>query len=210
MIIKLFKKKNIPKSGKVSKKGGFTLIETFIAISILMISVAGPLTIAQRSLSSSQLARDQIVAYYLAQDAVEYIRDVRDNIAIGGLNSGVNINGHPNWIGLQGLDSCIGPTNYCRIDYSQNLLNSSSVIEACPGGVCGTLSYNDDIAGGAVGTHIYAYGSGGNWVPTYFTRKIQIQAGTNEALLTVTVSWQSALVGGVKTFSVTEDLFNWH
>ncbi len=64
---------------KTGGKKGFTLIETFIAISILMVVIVGPLTLSQRSLSSAKYARDRITAYYLAEDAIEYIRHLRDD-----------------------------------------------------------------------------------------------------------------------------------
>lgn len=56
---------------------GFTLIETLVAVSILMISVAGPLTIAQRSLHAAITARDQVTASFLAQDMMEQIKNDR-------------------------------------------------------------------------------------------------------------------------------------
>lgn len=55
----------------IMKNKGFTIIETLVAITILMIAVAGPLTIAQKSLMASIYARDQIVASYLAQEVME-------------------------------------------------------------------------------------------------------------------------------------------
>jgi prepilin-type N-terminal cleavage/methylation domain-containing protein len=58
---------------------GFTIIETLVAITILLISIAGPLTIAQKSLTAATLAKDQVIASYLAQDLMEYIKNTRDN-----------------------------------------------------------------------------------------------------------------------------------
>ena len=58
-----------------NSNAGFTLIESLVAISILLLSISAPLTIASKGLASSFFARDQITAFYLAQDAVEYIRD---------------------------------------------------------------------------------------------------------------------------------------
>lgn len=60
------------------KKTGFTIIESLIAITILMISVTAPLTLSYDALMVAYLAEDQIIASYLAQDAIEYIRNKRD------------------------------------------------------------------------------------------------------------------------------------
>ena len=78
-----------PHSGR-----GFTLIETLIAISVLLLAITGPLTIATRGLTSAAFARDQVAAYYLAQEAVELIRNKRDN----------NHFANENW--KDGTDSC--------------------------------------------------------------------------------------------------------
>lgn len=58
---------------------GFTILETLVAISILVLALTAPLVIVSQALKSSYFSRDQITAYYLAQEAIEYIRNKRDN-----------------------------------------------------------------------------------------------------------------------------------
>ncbi|MCR4334259.1 MAG: prepilin-type N-terminal cleavage/methylation domain-containing protein [Patescibacteria group bacterium] len=81
---------------------GFTLIETLVAVAIMMLAVTGPLTIAHRGVQSALYAKDQVTAYYLAQDAVEYIRSVRDG----------NFLASKSW--LEELDLCLNTD--CMID----------------------------------------------------------------------------------------------
>lgn len=71
MFKKYFKK-------EIAKNKGFTLVETLVAIFILVVAVTGPMSAAQNSLRAAFVARDQVVAYYLAQDAIEFIKNVRD------------------------------------------------------------------------------------------------------------------------------------
>lgn len=69
----------INNSRKVSlNKQGFTLVETLVAISILMIAITGPLTIASKALNTALTSRDQVIATFLAQDAHEYIHNIKD------------------------------------------------------------------------------------------------------------------------------------
>jgi len=60
------------------KKRGFTLIETIVAIAVLALAITGPLLLVSRGIESSNFARDQITAAFLAQDAMEYILAKRD------------------------------------------------------------------------------------------------------------------------------------
>ncbi len=63
---------------KINKKG-FTIVETLVAVTILMIAIAGPLSVASRGLSASIYARDQMTATFLAQESMEIIKNTRDN-----------------------------------------------------------------------------------------------------------------------------------
>src|SRR3989344_8654185 len=61
---------------------GFTLVETLVAIGVLMAAVAGTLTVASRGIALTGVSRDNIVAFYLAQEPIEFIRKYRDTTAI--------------------------------------------------------------------------------------------------------------------------------
>jgi type II secretory pathway pseudopilin PulG len=71
---------------KMNSKKGLTMVETLVAISILTIAVIGPLGIIAQALHTSYYTRDQMTAHYLAQEAIEYVRNLRDmqSIAITG------------------------------------------------------------------------------------------------------------------------------
>jgi prepilin-type N-terminal cleavage/methylation domain-containing protein len=58
---------------------GFTIIETLVAITVLMIAIAGPLVVASKGLFGADLAKDQLVASYLAQESMEAVKNIRDN-----------------------------------------------------------------------------------------------------------------------------------
>lgn len=55
------------------KHSGFTLIETFVAITILMITVLGPMTLLSKALQESRYIKDEIIATFLAQEGTEII-----------------------------------------------------------------------------------------------------------------------------------------
>jgi prepilin-type N-terminal cleavage/methylation domain-containing protein len=61
-----------------TKNAGFTLVETLVAIAILMIAIAGPLTVAEKGLSAAIYARDHLIGSYLAQDGMESIKNIVD------------------------------------------------------------------------------------------------------------------------------------
>ena len=54
-------------------------METIVAIAILLISIAGPLTVAEKALTEAVSSQDQMTASYLAQDLMEYVKNVRDD-----------------------------------------------------------------------------------------------------------------------------------
>ncbi len=59
--------------------GGFTIVETLVAVTILMIAIAGPLTVATQALHAAQDAKNQMIATNLAQETIEELRNFKDN-----------------------------------------------------------------------------------------------------------------------------------
>lgn len=169
---------------------GFTLIETLVAVLLLSLSIAGPLTLASKGLSAALIARDQMIAFYLAQDAVEYVRFVRDSNKLAG---------QP-W--LTNLNACTG-ANGCTVD------PSSGTVSACSGACSLINKYSD-----GTGRAYFTYSSSPNTsvTPQQFRRTVTLappSAGvTTEEVLVVSVSWR-AQSGVTRTISVRENILDW-
>lgn len=175
--------KNTKRYTSSKARKGFTLIETLVAIAVLTISIIGPFTIASKGMTSAIFARDQITAFYLAQESVEYIRNIRDEN---------NLNDN-NW--LTGLDNCIG-NNICTIDINEDNINN--IIKKCISDSCPVLKYDEN-------TNFYNYSTGNN---SPFTRKTNIKVINNkEVAITTTLSWSTGKLS--KTFKVKEHIFDW-
>jgi Tfp pilus assembly protein PilV len=66
-----------PWRGKHKNKG-FTLVETLVAVSIFSMSILGLLSILASGISNTNYAKKKIMAGYLAQEGIEYVRNMRD------------------------------------------------------------------------------------------------------------------------------------
>lgn len=174
------------------KPRGFTLVETLVAIAILSLAITGPLVIAEKGLSSALYAQDQITASYLAQDALEYIRNVRDN--------DIGASGYFDTAWLSQFGSCVGTGNSCYVDTT--LAVSNSAVNACSTS-CPAIKLDTTMGDPDFG--FYQYGAG---QPTIFTRTINITSvNSDEALVTVTVSWQTSIFVQKQSVVVSERLF---
>jgi len=88
---KFFRQKNkgftrTPKFGVTPKGGGFTLVETLVAISIFTASILGLISILASSISDTNYAKKKMIAAYLAQEGIEYVRNMRDTDIISAVN----------------------------------------------------------------------------------------------------------------------------
>lgn len=184
--------RHIKYNRKNAFKTGFTLVETLVAITILMIAVIVPLSIVANALQSSYFARDQITATYLAQDAIEYIRSLRDTDAI------VAVTGTPGATWFSSLDASCKSGVGCDVDTIDHNTHT--------GPLRGPLRYDDQRG-------IY-HASWNNIYPTLsrFTRKVKISGPAPEYKVTVEVSWTGSIPGtlanGQARIRVSESLYN--
>ena len=176
---------------KQQTQQGFTLVETLVAISILLVAIVGPMTIAARGLQTAFYAREQITAFMLAQEGVELVRMIRDQNALRTPPA--------NWLsGIPGV--CRNSNNGCGM----HLRNDT--VRNCNSQDC-RLLYDDRALGGRRGFYNYAAGT-----ESPFTRQIWVRpvsgGNTREAEVTVTVSWRSGLFVGEKEVTLQSRIFN--
>jgi prepilin-type N-terminal cleavage/methylation domain-containing protein len=192
---------------KTSTKNAFTLVESLVAISILLIATVGPLSIVASSIATANLAKDQVVAYYLAQEAIEMVRNIRETNAIVSPGNWLN-NLYPtcqNGCAINAIDNPIPvPTACATIDSDNCKLYK---VEDGSNGQIIQVYTHDPLAAGAV--------------PTTFYRRIVITpvsitpTGTDddEAEVKVEVKWKTGSLEGLgqidRTFTIKERMYDW-
>ena len=68
-----------PRRSTLIDMRGFTLIETVVAVAILIAAIVGPVTLIAHSLFSASFSRNDLIGTNLAQEGIEFFRAVRDN-----------------------------------------------------------------------------------------------------------------------------------
>jgi len=182
MHTKIYKEKKTTTS-----QSGFTILETMVAVFILVLSITGPMVFASSSLRSAFLARDQITAFYLAQDIIETVKNIRDD-------NGIN---ERDW--LTDIDVCGGVAGEACTILIDTTLNNP-VAETCPVDVCEPLTRS---AGGEFNYNDTA--------ESRFTRTTYVQEiiENQEVRIVVEVKWQSNVRIGTSRILVQENIMNW-
>lgn len=66
-----------------NSENGFTLIEIILAIFILGLALLASFVLIQQSIIGASLNQSQLTAYYLCQEGVEIVRNIRDTEWLG-------------------------------------------------------------------------------------------------------------------------------
>ncbi len=192
---------------------GFTLIEALVAVTILTLSVVGPLFTASRAIVAAQIARDQLTASYLAQEGIEYVRAMRDNEYLAAYAAGGSTVSQDAWISFltggnaASIASCRVTT--CTLDPSRSMGTGAgfSLTPCSPtSNSCAPLHLTL-LANGA-----YGYTQQGG-VATSFTRTVQVldvpatDALYHDKRLVSTVSW--TFHGSPYSVTITDHLTPW-
>lgn len=173
---------------------GFTLVETLVATFVLVTAIVAPLTMVSRGIFFSTYSREQITASYLAQEAVESVRNLRDKTTLEG-NS---------WAVFK--SSVINPCLVDQNQYGCTIDISNGAIGACTASGCPRLNLNS-VSG------LYGYQTGGAWTATPYERRIKVYNEplsdplANELRVEVQLLWSQGAIS--KNFIARENLLNW-
>jgi prepilin-type N-terminal cleavage/methylation domain-containing protein len=181
---------------------GFTLVETLVAVAIFTVSILALMFILTDGISDTVNAKKKVAGAYLAQEGIEYIRNMRDTYVL------YSADAQTGWDAFKTKMThvsaqCQQP-NGCyfddqNIDYSNNTTPMTGLSLIPCGTTCAPLYYDST-------TGKYNYVSSG--ADSGFIRKINFETvNTNEVKISSTVSWKQD--SGSYDITFSENLFNW-
>ncbi len=172
---------------------GFTLVETMVAISILLIAVVGPMSTIGGSLSQIRTARDQVIAVNLAQEGIEVVRQIRDSNLLQRWKEG-SMDWNTEYVFASATTA-----------WNANMNNDDYIV--APLGA--TPSARLVALGADTVVYLDVHGfftQGGGGTKTQFSRIVNISGTGSERLVTATVTWKTS-GGDTKSVVVSEHIF---
>ena len=172
-----------------NNQSGFSLVETLVAITILLIVITGPLTLVSNSARSTNFANDQVMANFLAQEGLELAQAARDNQLIPTFASGYSGTDDAAWnafVDSSGLYQNCFSANGCGLDQFTDAAGTLNVTDCLSTGAGCQLYSNADATQRAQYTHD---NSGGN--STRYTRVIRMNSGSGQVEIVSRVTWRS-------------------
>tara|TARA_B100002051_G_scaffold276779_1_gene327885 strand:+ start:2743 stop:3342 length:600 start_codon:yes stop_codon:yes gene_type:complete len=190
-----------------STQSGFSLVETLVAITILLVVIVGPMTISTSTARSTSFASEKVTAFFLAQEGAELVQKVRDDLILEAFNTGSAPQG--NWEIFSGVipgspvSTCYNADG-CGIHLNTDADASINVVSCASAANC--RLYLDDSSTRARFTHSSL---GGN-ESTLYTRAITLtRSGSNDQVQVVsTVTWRSGNLAEEQQVSVETFLHN--
>ena len=174
-----------------------------IAVFILVLAMNGLLGLIASSLFSARYAKNELVANYLLQEVVDYVRNDRDTTVF-------NKNGGGTWASFQtkynGAFGCF-TANGCEIE------SATTTVTACNGTVsgfgllpCRVMNYDAS----AANKDYYTYLTPTGYTASNFKRQVKMSingGNANELDIKVTVEWQNGSL--VRSKVLRASLLNW-
>ena len=190
----------------IHKNKGITLIETVVAVTILVAAITGPMTLASQSLKASRDARNELIATHLAEEGIEILHSVRDNNSASDVTTSRTA-----WVNTL-YTACAKGCGVDPTDHSTPVWGPNALI-GCPAGDCSAVKnmYLNSATG------LYKQASNpppSPWGITPFTRVITLQGidDVTTPLRQVRVISTVTYVGfanTLRTVTVTDDMYNW-
>lgn len=189
-----------------TNQAGFSLVETLVAITILMIVVIGPLKISSSVARSTSYSSEQVIAFFLAQEGAELAQKARDDLLLDYYKTGV---GSP-WTRFKDTSNagayrfCFDANKGCGLEQkdTDNVGGLKTVVDCSAGNKC-KLFYNND------GDRArYTYDDLGTNYDTDYTRVIKMTLAGNEVKVVSKVTWRTGNQRKEQAAVVETYLFN--
>ena len=189
---------------------GFSLVETLVALSILLVSLVAPLTIASQSLQNIFFAREQYTAMMLAQEGVEAMVLLQRSSMVTAIR---NPSTNRAWDWFESMPSnCVGAPG-CGVDFSGP---ASNPVAVNGGNDCNhssqpcllQLDPNDTTN---TGEPRYKHDTGDPDSP--YTRRVWVDeiGGSNtasQASVESVVEWRSSVTQNSESITIRTNLFD--
>lgn len=187
---------------------GFSLVETLVAITILLIIVTGPMTIATNATQGTAFSSEQVIASFLAQEGAELAQKARDDLLLPRFD-GDSTNAWDEFTTTAGSNddyvTCFG-SGTCGLSIATNDVGSVSVVN-CTGNanLANCRLYYDDTSNVRAR---YTHDSSGN-TDTIYNRFITLrESGATDIEVTSTVTWRTGNQQFEQSTEVVTYLYN--
>lgn len=201
------------------KTNGYSLIEALVAISILLIAVVGPMTIASQGIKSAAFSLEQNTAFFLAQEGVEAMFALRNDYGLQDVFDSPPGSEAWDWVAdelntgpcTNAADQLAGAGDSCSfgVDFRGNdgSLTFTTGATRCHDEATNNhcLLYLD--TGSAPGAYTHDSSAG---AATQYTRIVTVEYLSDHSVeLQVQVFWNSRLYGGAeRSVTLTTTLFD--
>jgi type II secretory pathway pseudopilin PulG len=188
------------------KNTGFTLVETLVAVSIFSVALIGMMAVIASSMAHTSYAKRKITAAYLAQEGIEYIKNMRDTYV---LDENLKGWGTPSLEEsfMQRVFGCEmnnnnNNKNGCGIDISKSMNQGNFLFK------CNNASDKCDLYVSDGKYRTYPSGTAAVGTDSGFIRRIWREpVNDNEIKIFSSVEWKQG--SGNYSITFSENLFNW-
>jgi len=197
-------------------QSAYSLVEVLVSVSVLLIAIVGPMTIASQGIKSSRFALEQNTAFFLAQEGIEAMFVLRNNYGLEDINDGLEASDPDtswNWLGdiFNGTgdpcasnqlnspgDSCDFGVDFSATDFITNVYDCNTN----PDTDC-RLYFNENNTRAK-----FSHNNSDSETP--YTRVVTITYGDTYVVEVVsTVTWESSVFGNVpQTVSLRSFIFD--
>ena len=169
---------------RISERG-YSFVEVLVAIAILLVGLVGPLTIASTGLKNATFAREQNIAFFLAQEGIEGIVYLREEAGLENLEN----DSLSTWDWVDRLPDACFTGSRCAMDITRFV-----VYECRPIAMCDLYLYD-------TGSVRYRHTVGGDDTP--YRRMLFFESVDAHTLrVQSVVTWQARAYGTPETVTL--------